>query len=291
LKAVLFPSGNPKGRWATHTIVAQKGLTMMKETGLGSPPRDPRGDERTVRLETALRRSEKLAMAGRLAASVMHEINNPSQAIADLVYLLAKEADYPDRVRARAVQIEEQLIRIQYIARQTLSFFRDTPRSQMKDLVPLVETALRYHSALLVEKQIQLRKDLPDILLGPVYAGEFLMLVSNLVRNAAEALPAGGTLSVRLRASGGNARLSVADNGRGIPLPMQARLFEAFQSDKAEAGNGLGLWICKTIVDKHGAQIRWRSCTEGRTQGTTFSIVLPLGGSMENETFGERTAS
>jgi signal transduction histidine kinase len=264
---------------------------MMKETGLGSPPRDPRGEERTLRLETALRRSEKLAMAGRLAASVMHEINNPSQAIADLVYLLAKEADYPDRVRARAVQIEEQLIRIQYIARQTLSFFRDTPRSQMKDLVPLVETALRYHSALLVEKQIQLRKDLPDILLGPVYAGEFLMLVSNLVRNAAEALPAGGTLSVRLRASGGNARLSVADNGRGIPLPMQARLFEAFQSDKAEAGNGLGLWICKTIVDKHGAQIRWRSCTEGRTQGTTFSIVLPLGGSMENETFGERTAS
>jgi signal transduction histidine kinase len=264
---------------------------MMKETGLGSPPRDPRGEERTLRLETALRRSEKLAMAGRLAASVMHEINNPSQAIADLVYLIAKEADYPDRVRARAVQIEEQLIRIQYIARQTLSFFRDTPRSQTKDLVPLVETALRYHSALLLEKQIQLRKDLPDILLGSVYPGEFLMLVSNLVRNAAEALLAGGTLSVRLRASGGNARLSVADNGRGIPLPMQARLFEAFQSDKAEAGNGLGLWICKTIVDKHGAHIRWRSCTEGRTQGTTFSIVLPLGGSMENETFGERTAS
>lgn len=228
-------------------------------------------------------------MAGRLAASVMHEINNPSQAIADLVYLIAKEADYPDRVRARAVQIEEQLIRIQYIARQTLSFFRDTPGSQTKDLVPLVETALRYHSALIVEKHIQLRKDLPDILLGSVFPGEFLMLVSNLVRNAAEALPAGGTLSVRLRASGGNARLSVADNGRGIPLPMQARLFEAFQSDKADGGNGLGLWICKTIVEKHGAQIRWRSCTEGRTQGTTFSIVLPLSDS--TETYGERNAS
>jgi signal transduction histidine kinase len=264
---------------------------MMKETDPSSPPRDPRGDERTLRLETALRRAEKMAMAGRLAASVMHEINNPSQAIADLVYLIAKEADYPDRVRARAVQIEEQLVRIQYIARQTLSFFRDTPRSQTKDLVPLVETALRYHSALLVEKRIQLRKDLPDILLGSVFAGEFLMLVSNLVRNAAEALPAGGILSVRLRASGGNARLSVADNGRGIPRAMQARLFEAFQSDKADAGNGLGLWICKTIVDKHGAQIRWRSCTEGRTQGTTFSVVLPLSGLMGNEAFGERTAS
>ena len=97
----------------------------MKETGSPSPPDDMRGDERTLRLETALRRSEKLAMAGRLAASVMHEINNPSQAIADLVYLIAKEADDPELVRAHAAQIEEQLVRIQYIARQTLSFFRD----------------------------------------------------------------------------------------------------------------------------------------------------------------------
>ena len=72
----------------------------MKEIGPASPPRDPPGDERTLRLEIALRRSEKLAMAGRVAASVMHEINNPSQAIADLVYLIAKEADRPELVRA-----------------------------------------------------------------------------------------------------------------------------------------------------------------------------------------------
>jgi hypothetical protein len=74
-----------------------------------SAHRDPPGDDRTLRLETALRRSEKLAMAGRFAASVMHEINNPSQAIGDLVYLIAKDADRPDLVRARAALIEEQL--------------------------------------------------------------------------------------------------------------------------------------------------------------------------------------
>jgi signal transduction histidine kinase len=111
----------------------------MKEISPATPPSDPRGDERTLRLEIALRRSEKLAMAGRLAASVMHEINNPSQAIADLVYLLGKEADHPELVRIRAAQIEEQLVRIQYIARQTLSFFRDTPQIQSRDLVPLVD--------------------------------------------------------------------------------------------------------------------------------------------------------
>jgi signal transduction histidine kinase len=258
----------------------------MTDPGPASPMDGQRAEDRTLRLEIALRRSEKLAMAGRLAASVMHEINNPSQAIADLVYLIGKDADYPERVRAHAVQIEEQLVRIQYIARQTLSFFRDAPRSQTKDLVPMVETALRYQSALLAEKHIQVRKELPDILVASVYPGDFLQLVSNLVRNAAEALPAGGTLSVRLRASGANARLSVADNGRGIPMSIQARLFEAFQSDKAEAGNGLGLWICRTIADKHGGSIRWRSSTEGKTRGTTFSVSLPLDGLTEAEGFG-----
>jgi signal transduction histidine kinase len=261
----------------------------MIETGPASPPDDQSGEERTLRLETALQRSEKLALAGRLAASVMHEINNPSQAIADLVYLIGKDADHPERVRAHAVQIEEQLVRIQYIARQTLSFFRDAPRSQTKDLVPLVDTALRYQGALLEEKHIRVRKEMPDILLASIYPGDFLQLVSNLVRNAAEALPAGGALRVRLRASGVNARLTVADNGRGIPLPIQARLFEAFQSDKADAGNGLGLWICKTIVDKHRGEIHWRSSTEGAAQGTTFSVLLPLDGPTQDGGFGERS--
>jgi signal transduction histidine kinase len=284
-----FPvTGNPWVNWELTTNVLPKRQSMMKEPGQTFPHRDPPGEERTLRLETALRRSEKLAMAGRLAASVMHEINNPSQAIADLVYLIAKDADHPELVRAHAVQIEEQLLRIQYVARQTLSFFRDTPLSETKDLVPLVHAALRYHGGLLEEKRIQVRKQMPDRLLGAVFPGDFLQLVSNLVKNAVEALPRGGTLSVRLRArrvnGRANARLTVADNGRGIPPAIQARLFEAFQSDKADAGNGLGLWISKTIVEKHGGQIQWRSGTQGRARGTTFSAVLPLDGAEEHDT-------
>src|SRR5271170_3627349 len=164
----------------------QQRRLAMKEIGPATPPRDPPGNERTRRLEIALRRSEKLAMAGRLAASVMHEINNPSQAVADLVYLIAKDADRPDLVRASAAQIEEQLVRIQYITRQTLAFFRDPPRTQKKDLVPLVETALRYHASLVQEKHIEVRKEMPDMLVASVYPGDFLQLVSNLVRNAME---------------------------------------------------------------------------------------------------------
>jgi signal transduction histidine kinase len=289
MKAIFAFHRQPVGHWPPPTTVLQRRQTRMSESGPASPSDNQRAEERTLRLEMALRRSEKLAMAGRFAASVMHEINNPSQAIADLVYLIGKDADHPERVRAHAVQIEEQLVRIQYIARQTLSFFRDAPRSQTKDLVPLVETALRYQSALLEEKRIKVQKELPDILVASVYPGDFLQLVSNFVRNAAEALPSGGALCIRLRASGANARLTVADNGRGIPLPIQARLFEAFQSDKAEAGNGLGLWICKTIVDKHRGSIRWRSSIEGKTQGTTFSVLLPLDEPTETDRFGERS--
>src|SRR6204780_4830682 len=151
----------------------QRRRVVMKEISPAGPPRDPPGDERTLRLEIALRRSEKLAMAGRLAASVMHEINNPSQAIADLVYLVAKEADHPELVRAHAMQIEEQLVRIQYISRQTFSFFRDTQQSQSKDLVPLVETAIRYYAGVIGDKHIQLRKEMPDMLLGSVFPGDF----------------------------------------------------------------------------------------------------------------------
>jgi signal transduction histidine kinase len=255
---------------------------MTNDSGSASPPCDQSGNERTRRLEIALRRSEKLAMAGRLAASVMHEINNPSQAIADLVYLIAKDADRPDLVRARAVQIEEQLVRIQYITRQTLAFFRDPPRTQKKDLVPLVEIALRYHAGLVREKHIEVCQEMPDTLVASVYQGDFLQLVSNLIRNAVDALPIGGRLRIRLRASAGAGRLTVADTGRGIPLPIRARLFEAFQSDKADAGNGLGLWICKTIVEKHGGQIQWRSSTGGKTRGTVFTVSIPLEGPPED---------
>jgi signal transduction histidine kinase len=270
-------------------------LAMLKDTGPDPSPRDPRQEERTLRLETALRRSEKLAMAGRLAASVMHEINNPAQAIAELVYLIGKEADHPDLVRSRAAQIEEQLVRIQHIARQTLTYFRESPRRLTKDLVPLVETALHYHAGIIEEKHLKVKKDVPEMLLASVFASDFLQLVSNLVGNAAEALPVGGTLRIRLRVSKLNGpaqgRLTVADNGRGIPSAMQARMFEAFQSDKAETGNGLGLWISKNIVEKHGGQIHWRSSTKDGARGTTFSVLFPLEEQAEQDGFGERSPS
>ncbi len=99
-------------------------------------------------------------------------------------------------------------------------------------------------------------------------------MLSNLICNAGEALPDGGLLIVRMRSLSNAIRLTVADNGCGIPHTMRPHLFEPFQSTKAERGNGLGLWICKSIAAKHGGHIVWRTSTAHNLHGTAFSISL-----------------
>lgn len=235
----------------------------------------PHASEERIRLlEAALRRNEKLALAGRIAASVMHEINNPAEAITNLVYLISTSADNPEMVRSLAGQIDEQLARIQYVARQTLSFFRENPRRQNADLVAIVETALRFHKTALADKGIEVRKRMPATLIASIYPGDFLQLISNLLGNAIDAIPNGGSLYIRLRASSRNVRLTIADNGRGIPPALQAHLFEPFQTGKAERGNGLGLWICKSVTERLGGHISWRTNTTREKHGTTFSVSL-----------------
>ena len=231
-------------------------------------------EEEIRNLEAALRRNEKLALVGRIAASVMHEINNPAEAITNLVYLISTSADNPEMVRSLAGQVDEQLVRIQYAARQTLSFFRENPHRQNTDLVSVVETAVRFHMAALANKRIEVRKQMPSTLVASIYPGDFLQLVSNLLGNAIDAISDGGSLCMRMRASSSNIRLTIADNGCGISHALQSHLFEPFQTGKAENGNGLGLWICKSIADRHGGRISWRTNTTQEKHGTTFSVSL-----------------
>jgi signal transduction histidine kinase len=230
--------------------------------------------DEAAQLEAALQRNEKLALAGRIAASVMHEINNPAEAIANLTYLISHNASDPEMVISLAGQIEQQLLRIQYVTRQTLSFFREIPSRQRTDLVTVVETALRFHERSLLQKKVHVRTQLPASLIATIYPGNFLQLVSNLLGNAIEAVEEGGLLCIRLRRSAGLIRFTVSDNGCGIPNPLRAHLFEPFQSTKAERGNGLGLWICKSVAEKHGGHISWRSSTSKKRHGTTFLVFL-----------------
>jgi signal transduction histidine kinase len=231
-------------------------------------------EERVRLLEAALQRNEKLALAGRITASVIHEINNPAEAIANLAYLISQNANNPEFVASLAGQIEQQLVRIQYASRQTLSFFREVPQRQYTDLVTLIETVIRFYEQSLADKQIEVRRRLPETLIASIYPGDFLQLVSNLLRNAIEAVSLKGILCIRLRISRHVIRLTISDNGCGIPSMLRSRLFEAFQTSKSEHGNGLGLWICKSVADRHGGHISWRSCTAEKKHGTTFSVLL-----------------
>lgn len=230
--------------------------------------------EKTIqRLEAELRRAERLALIGRLTASVMHEINNPAEAIMNLVYLISRSSENSELVAALAHQAEEQARRIQYVARQTLSYFKEQPARQETDLVILIETALRFHGRSLLEKRIVVNRQLPDRLIVSIFPGEFLQLVSNLLQNAIRALPADGTLCLRLRSNANHIRLTIADNGSGIPEGLRKDLFQPFHTGDERTGHGLGLWICKSVVDRHCGRLAWKSST-GKTHGTTFSISI-----------------
>lgn len=230
--------------------------------------------EKVRLLETALQRNEKLALVGRITASVMHEINNPAEAITNLTYLISQNANNRELVVSLAGQIEQQLVRIQYVSRQTLSYFREVPQRQNTDLVSVIETVIRFYERTMAGKQIEVRRRLPQTLFVPVFPGDFLQLVSNLLLNAIEAVGHGGTLCIRMRNLRGIIRLTISDNGCGIPATLRPHLFEPFQSSKAERGNGLGLWICKSIAVRHGGHISWRSCTNEKRHGTTFAVSL-----------------
>ena len=228
--------------------------------------------------EQALIRSEKLASAGRLAATIAHEINNPLEAITNLLYLArtdsANAAKYIDVA-------EDELRRVAHIARQTLGFYRDTGLPEPVKVTTLVSDVLALYAKRIDSKGIQVRLRLePEIeLMGS--SGEIRQVISNLLSNSIDALPSGGTIDIRLRravqGSTGvqGVRLTVADNGPGIPCELRGRIFEAFFTTKQDVGTGLGLWVTRSLVEKHGGTIALRSDIRADRHGTVFSIFFP----------------
>lgn len=233
--------------------------------------------ERLHLAEECLRRSERLAIAGRFAGSIVHEVNNPLEALNNLVYLTKQEAHHPDHVRRNMLVAETQLNRLSEITRKTLSFYRDQSEAKQLDLVELAESALRIHSHRLCAGSIELRKDLPEQLMVKALAGELLQVLSNFILNSLDALPErDAVLCVRMRSDKERAHIVISDNGHGIHPSMRKRLFEPYVTSKS-SGTGVGLWLSQRILEKHKGTIRFRSCHEPQKSGTTFRISLPLG--------------
>ncbi|MGZ4875351.1 MAG: ATP-binding protein, partial [Candidatus Angelobacter sp.] len=232
--------------------------------------------------ENALRKSEKLAAAGRLAATIAHEINNPLEAVTNLLYLLRIDDKWDDNARGYVTQAEHELARIAHMARQTLGFYRETTSPHRMDLPKLVEGILSLYFPRIQAKNIRLSREYDETVQVTGLAGEIRQVISNLVANAIDALPMEGTLRIRVHRSTALAtsqrpggRIVIADTGSGISPEHLKKLFEPFYTTKQDVGTGLGLWVSREIVQKHGGSITLRSCTlPGRT-GTVFSIFLP----------------
>lgn len=232
--------------------------------------------------EEVLRRSEKLAVAGRLAASMAHEINNPLAAVTNLLYLIGTSKTLEESQLLGATAASE-LARVSELVIQTLRFYREPAKPAMVQITAVVDSALetyqsRYDSAgIVVERDF--RQNSP--IMGK--AGELRHMVLNLIGNALEAIHQDGKLKIRVsntrelrNGARPGVRLTVADNGSGIHPDIRTRLFDPFVSTKGETRTGLGLWMSSEIVHRHGGTIQVKSKTPPPFGGTVFSVFLPL---------------
>jgi len=234
--------------------------------------------------EEALRRTEKLAVAGRFAASIAHEINNPLEAITNCLYLISQTDLTPDG-RNYLDLAQKELVRVAQITMQTLRFYRRSTRPAVADIHDLIDTVLTIFEARLRRAQIEIVRDLRPIPAVFAHDGEIRQVLANLIGNAMDALPEGGRIVLRtapatLSGSAG-VTVTVADNGVGMDPSTLKRIFEPFFSTKGITGTGLGLWISQEIVHRHNGSMRVRSCPAraGSRNGTVFRIFIPAGDS------------
>lgn len=238
--------------------------------------------------EEALRAAEKLAAAGRLANSIAHEINNPLEAVTNLLYLL-KTSVKDHRSMGYLDMASEELERVGRITRQTLAFNRESSQPIEVKVPELLDGIVTLYTPQFNQKGISVlrRYESPMTIMG--FPGELRQVFSNLLRNALEAIPGSGTIVVHSYnsvdwkdMSRSGVRIVITDSGLGIPEHVKKDLFEAFFTTKQLKGSGLGLWLSLGMVAKHRGSITFRSSTRSGRRGTCFAIFLPATGASEH---------
>jgi PAS domain S-box-containing protein len=226
--------------------------------------------------------TEKLAATGRLAATIAHEINNPLEAVTNLIFLSKSHPALDPEVRQYLEHADQELARVIHIARQTLGFYRDTASPSTTRISELLDGILDLYGRkiaaknLLVEKRYDTSQEIRGLL------GEVRQVFSNLIANAIDASLQNTRLVLHVslwrnwrNSAQAGIRVSIADQGAGIPGANEKRIFEPFFSTKRDFGTGLGLWVSKSLVEKHGGHIAFRSSTRRGGSGTVFSVFLP----------------
>ncbi|HEU4636120.1 MAG TPA: ATP-binding protein [Edaphobacter sp.] len=264
----------------TRILIADSGAPIHDQTegiiGIVLVFRDITLERRT---QETLLANEKLAVTGRLAATIAHEIHNPLDAVSNLLYLMrngVSEEEFPQMID----MAESELARVTQISRAMLGLYRESRAPVSIDIKEILEDVLLLMEHRFLELQVSLKADIPSPVRIHAFPAELRQVFTNLISNAAEASSPGGTVRVFASCKSEDlqphgASVVIQDNGPGIPQDVLPQLFQPFFTTKGENGTGLGLWVSKGIINKHGGSVDISSSTDPQTHGTTVTVFLP----------------
>lgn len=274
---------------ANHTVLLRGDGSEISIDDSGAPIRDEAGEifgvvlvfrnvtEQKEILNT-LRTNEKLAAAGKLSASIAHEIHNPLETVRNLFFLIRKQA--PQDLASLIDIGEQELSRVVQITKNMLSLYRESKNVTAVKLPEIVDSVEGLLQSSLRKKSVQFSKHYLTQAPISAFPAEMRQVASNLILNAIDAVEPNGSITVNVedvltKDSQPGVALMVSDNGVGIRKEDQGKLFRPFFTTKGENGTGLGLWITQGIVSKHGGYIDVTSNTSPEEHGTTFRVVFP----------------
>ena len=275
---------------ANHTVLRHRDGSLTPIEDSAAPIRNDNGDVVGVVLvfrdatyhrksQEVLRKAEKLAAAARLAATVAHEINNPLEAVGNLIYLAKAAPEMPTEAMQQLSLAEQELARVSHLTRQTLGFYRESSAAVSVEAPALIESVLALYSNKFNTKNITVVRDFGECPPIQVVRGEMNQVVANLISNAADAVSNNGVITIRLackeNTDGLVVHLVVEDDGPGVTEENAQRIFEPFFTTKKDVGTGLGLWVVKEIVERHGGAVGVNSHDSNGSHGAIFTVQLP----------------
>lgn len=231
------------------------------------------------RNERGMRETEKLSAAGKLAASVAHEINNPLEAVTNLLFLAQSLAGLPQPAKEYLSLADEELQRVTHLTRKTLGFYRESKLPAVVDIQKVIEEITFMYARRVAARNISVTCNLKSPLYVVSLEGELRQVLANLYANALDAVKENGRVLIRAKKAQKNGkagvRITIADDGHGISDENMHSIWQAFFTTKNDTGTGLGLWLTKEIIVRHEGSIRFRSRSKGVSTGTVFSLFLP----------------
>jgi PAS domain S-box-containing protein len=275
---------------ANHTVLQNANGTFIPIEDSAAPIRDAehsligvvlvfRDATAERKAQEVLRKTEKLAAAARLAATVAHEINNPLEAVGNLIYIARGTPGLPAEIAQQLDLAEHELERVAHLTRQTLGFYRESNVPDQVEMPALVDSVLKIYSNKFKSKNITVEREFGECPPVQGLSGELKQAISNLISNAADAVSGNGTIRVKLecveRPDGQLVQIQVEDNGPGIRAEIRDRIFEPFFTTKEDVGTGLGLWVTKEIIDRHGGSIEVHSRADEGRSGAAFNVLIP----------------